>query len=508
MLRMFEIEDIRTMYFNKGKKVSEICELTGFDRKTVTKYLKTENFNKTNSKVSVCKVSKLSKYKAEISSWLEEDKKVRRKQRHTARRVYDRLREKYSDFNCSYRTVAKYVSEAKEEIYHPKNSYLPLEHKSGEAQVDFGKAEFIENGKRYFGSYLILSFPYSNAGYMQLFKGENLECLLQGLKNIYQHIGGVPYRQWFDNLSPVVKKVLKENGRQLTENFIRFKEHHKFEAVFCNVNAGHEKGNVENKVGYLRRNLLVPVPEFSDIDKYNKELFKRCEKDMNRVHYNKDKIISDLFEEDLRSLNPLPSEEFIVESYETVKVNSYGKFSLNKGRHIYSASPVLSGKRVTIAKTYNTIQVLDKEMKEVVVHSRLYGKEKQESVDWLVYFNQLSRKPRALKYTGIYKMLPDSIRIWLDRVSVKKQSSALKILASITKESGFKVAVKTLENALSYNVTDLDSIKSVYNVLTMNLPDFAKVEIASDIPEVCKVDSDVKKYDLFLSKGGDENVNC
>jgi len=466
---MYEIDDIRTMYFNKGMKVSEICKITGFDRKTVNKYLKIENFNKNDKKESSIKISKLEKYKREINSWLEEDRKVRRKQRHTARRVYDRLREKYRDFACSYRTVAKYVSEAKSEIYHPKESYLPLEHKAGEAQVDFGKGEFIEKGKRYFGSYLILSFPYSNGGYIQLFKGENLECLLQGLKDIYEHIGGVPYRQWYDNLSPVVIKILKEGERQLTEDFIRFKEHHKFEAVFCNPNSGNEKGNVENKVGYLRRNLLVPVPEFSDLDEYNKELLKRCDEDMKRVHYNKDKIIRELFKQDLDSLNPLPLEEFIVESYEDVKVDSYGKFSLNNGRHTYSALPQLAGKRVTIGKSHNRIRVLDKELKEVVVHSRLYGKEKQESVDWLVYFRELSRKPRALKYTGIYKMFPESVRNWLDNVSLKKRSSALKVLATITEKSGFEIAMKTLEDALSRNTTDLDSIKSIYNVLTENV---------------------------------------
>ncbi len=509
MLSMVEIEGIRTMYFNQGKKVSEICEISGFDRKTINKYLKIEDFSKkTSEKLSSKKSLKLAKYKSEIDEWLEEDKKVRRKQRHTAKRVYDRLCEKYSEFDCSYRTVAKYVSEKKAEIYAPKQSYLPLDHKAGEAQVDFGKAEFIEKGKRYFGSYLILSFPYSNAGYIQLFKGENLECLLQGLKNIYEHIGGVPYRHWFDNLSSVVVKILKDKERQLRDDFIRFKEHHKFESVFCNPYSGHEKGNVENKVGYLRRNLLVPVPEFRDMDEYNRELFQKCEEDMNRAHYSKGVSIKSLFEEDLKALNPLPEKEFEVESYESVKVDSYGKFTLNNGKHSYSASPSLAGKRVTIVKTYKEIKVLDKEMRKVVVHRRLYGKEKQESVDWLVYLKQLSRKPRALKYSGIYQMLPGSIKGWLDKLSIKQQSSALKFLASITSESGFDIAVKALETSLSYNAIDLDSVMSVYKALTMNVLRLANVKISSNIPKVCKVDSDIKKYDSFLDIGGDENVNC
>ena len=172
------------------------------------------------------------------------DKKAKRKQRHTARRVYDRLLEKYgSDFDCSYRTVAGYVAKRKKELFENKPGYLPLEHIPGEAQADFGDADYYENGRLYSGKYLNLSFPYSNKGYFQLFKGENMECLLEGLIAIFEHIGGVPNRIWFDNTKVIVTKILKEGGRNLTDGFIRFMEHYQFEAAFCNVNSGHEKGN-------------------------------------------------------------------------------------------------------------------------------------------------------------------------------------------------------------------------------------------------------------------------
>jgi len=503
MLSMLQIEDIRNMYFTKGKNVSEICRETGFDRKTVNKYLDKENWAEVKLPVPEARGSKLDAYKPEIDSWLEDDRKIRRKQRHTAKRVFDRLREKYPDFECSYRTVANYVSEKKQEIYTPKQSYLPLEHKAGEAQIDFGKADFVEKGIRFFGSYLSVSFPNSNGGYLQLFKGENFECLAQGLRNIFEHVGGVPHRHWYDNLSPVVKDILKGKDRNLTESFIRFREHYGFESVFCNPASGHEKGNVENKVGYLRRNLLVPVPEFSDLEEYNRELLVRCDKDMKREHYRKGEFISSLFEEDLKALNPLPTRVFEAESYEHVRVDAYGKFTLNDGKHTYSASPRLAGGRAVVVKSHNSIKVLDKNMKEVVVHDRLYGEERQESMDWLPYLSQLSKKPGALKYTGIYKMLPCSIRSWLDKVSPGEKSSALKMLASMTKESGFDVAVKSLENALSYNAPDFESISSVYRSIISRMPELKPVSLSSDVPELRKVDSDFSKYDrLFNSEVG------
>ncbi|EAX47793.1 conserved hypothetical protein [Thermosinus carboxydivorans Nor1] len=86
--------------------------------------------------------------------------------------------------------------------------FLALEHPAGEAQVDFGEADFYERGVLIHVYYLTVSYPYSNGGYTQLFKGANLECLLEGLKNIFAYVGGVPRRIWLDNLSPVVAKIL------------------------------------------------------------------------------------------------------------------------------------------------------------------------------------------------------------------------------------------------------------------------------------------------------------
>ena len=210
-------------------------------------------------------------------------------------------------------------------------------------RIDFGKAEFVENGTRYYGSYLNVSFPYSNAGYLQLFKGENFECLSEGLVNIFVHINGVPHRQWYDNMSTAVKKILKGGQRDLTDSFIKLKEHYCFNAVFCNRNAGNEKGNVENKVGYLRRNFLVPLPEFKSLTEYNKQLLQRCERDQDRIHYRKERLISDLFKEDLQHCSLLPHVAFASQTYESVLVDSYGEFTLEKGRHSYLSMPRFAG---------------------------------------------------------------------------------------------------------------------------------------------------------------------
>lgn len=259
---MKEIDELRVLYHEKGYNFSQIEAATGHTRKTVSKYINKEDWNIEISKST--REVKIDKYKNDIDTWLTDDLRMKKKQRHTATRVFSRLQEKYNnDFNCSYRTVSIYVAQKKKDLFKRENGFIPLNHIPGEAQVDFGKAAFIESGVKYSGSYLVVSFPSSNAGFMQLFKGENTECLFEGLKNIFNHIGGVPTKLWFDNMSTVVVSIKKDGEREVTDSFYRFKQHYGFSATFCNPNSGNEKGNVECKVGYHRRNLLVPIPEFN-----------------------------------------------------------------------------------------------------------------------------------------------------------------------------------------------------------------------------------------------------
>ena len=282
MLTMDKIHDIRFRFFMKGENISQIANAMQVDWKTVRKYVDMTDFNepapKPASEQHLC--PKLDPYKPTIDKWLEEDKQAPRKQRHTAKRVFQRLKKEFADFNCSYRTVATYYAVKHKEIFNgARGGFLPLEHRPGEAQVDFGTADFYENGKRLTGKYLEVSFPYSNKGYLQLFYGENMECLLEGLDTIFRHIGVVPGEVWFDNVKTIVTKVIRGGGRETTERFDRFREHYRFQAVFMNPGEGHEKGNVENKVGYHRRNLLVPIPRFLNLPDFNRQLLKMCEED-------------------------------------------------------------------------------------------------------------------------------------------------------------------------------------------------------------------------------------
>ena len=461
---MTQVNCIRKMFFEKGMNYAEISRATGFDVKTVKKYIFQDDFNKALKPKHVRK-SKLDPFKEEIDQWLEEDKTVRKKQRHTAQRVFDRLSEKHGDaFDCSYRLVADYVAKKKRELYSiGRQFYFQLQHIPGEAQADFGKTDFFDqSGIKQNGHHLNTSFPHSNGGYAQLFRGENQQCLMEGLKNIFEHAGGVPKRIWFDNPSTIVAKVLKNGERILNESFLRFMNHYCFTAAFCNVASGHEKGSVENKVGYHRRNLFVPLPKVDDLRAFNRQLLIRCDKDMDRPHYTKQSSIQELFKEDRQNLLPLPAEPFDCSKLVTVRTNSMAKFTLHKGKHTYSTAPMYANTSLFAKLTAYEVIVLDKNYREITRHARLYGDKHLEAMDWIPYLTQLSRRPAALKYSGIYALFPEEVKAFLESLNIPDKKEVLTTLAKLSQQVGFTGATDALKTAAAHGTKDADSIIATF----------------------------------------------
>jgi transposase len=488
--------NIRIQYFDKGKNISQIKRSTGHSRKTIRNVINQKDFN-VAPKEQLLFPPKLSPYSDVIDGWLEADKQFKKKQRHTAKRVYDRLLELYPEFDVSYRTVAKYVKIKRELIWQP-TGFLPLSHPGGEAQVDFGKAEYFENGQRINGSYVVMSFPASNAGYSLLYPGESLECLLDGIKTIFDHIGCVPTKIWFDNASSMVIKI-KENGeRVLSEGFLRFKNHYNFSTSFCNPASGNEKGNVENKVGYIRRNMLVPAPEFKDIEEFNQQQLSRCDKDLERQHYQKAATISDLFLQEKNLMLSLPLEEYEVCRYDSSKADLYGKIRLNK--KVYSTSPSLAGSVVTIKQTAHYVYVLNADMRVVVKHKRLYGKQ-NESMCWLPYLNQLSRKPGAIKYTPIYELLPDNLKAHICAISKKERGKIFKVIAELTQKNSFEETITAVNQTIERGVVDPDSIIATFNRINIPKIELPKLSLSKDLPKLPASKFSSRDYDEFLLGG-------
>ena len=187
---------------------------------------------------------------------LEDDKKAPRKQRHTARRIFDRLRAEHGYQGGL--TMVKVAVRAWR--LRSAEVFVPLAHPPGEAQADFGQAEVTLDGQPAKVAVFVMTLPYSDAIFACTFPRECTEAFLEGHVRAFAFFGGVPRRISYDNSKIAVARITGPRDRKLTDEFLRLKSHHLFQEHFCLVRRPNEKGHVETLVGFARRNFLVPVP--------------------------------------------------------------------------------------------------------------------------------------------------------------------------------------------------------------------------------------------------------
>lgn len=495
MLTMIQVQNIKNIKKYQGKSLRAITRETGYAFETVKKYIEMKDFNDQPKKRKVGE-TKMDPVKEIVDRWLTDDLSAPPKQRHTAKRIYDRLKEEHGHiFDACYKTVSNYVREKKKKLLNKTNGYIPLDHKPGEAQADFGEVQFYENEKLVKGKYIVLSFPYSNASYFQVFRGENQECLLTGLKNIFEHIGKIPNEIWFDNMKTAVTKIGKKGERTINDKFRKFALHYGFEMNFCNANSGNEKGNVENKVGYNRRNYFVPVPKIKDLKEYNIQLFNKAEKDMDRVHYKIEKKIKELFQEDIKAMQEITPKPFEVFKMKKAKINKYGKLKFETNS--YSVSPKRASSEVWVKATYDKVHILDNEYNLIISHERIYGKNK-ESMKWLPYLELMSKRPTATKYTSFYDELPGNWKGYIKNIGYDEKKEALKMLSQILETHNLDTAEKVLAHNLENGVESPKSLLATYYHMTESKKMYKTIELHKTVPEVTEIDVNLNEYDSLI----------
>ena len=390
-------------------------------------------------------LSRLDPYKQLIQQWIDGDRSVWYKQRHTAQRIYDRLKTECPAFDLSYPTVQRFVKAYKRKRQQTK-TFQELVWHPGEAQVDFGEADFYEQGVRCRKKYLTVSFPYSNRGFYQVFGGETSECVCQGLKDIFEYIGGVARVLVFDNATGVGRRV----GEQVREAqlFQQMRAHYGFLVRFCNPHAGHEKGNVENKVGTIRRNVFVPIPSFDQVERYNRQLLETGMTE--EIHYKKGRPVAALFQEEQQSLKPLPSYPFNVCRFMYVTADSYGKVRLDS-HHFYSTCPEFGETEVLVGINAHTIEIYDERGALVVTHRRRFGADRTDSLDYRTTLAALTKNVGAWKNSGVREMIPESLREKMDELTREDLRQMVRTLSRLTKNYSFETAIAALEEGVRTN---------------------------------------------------------
>ena len=441
MINMSTVNSIRQQR-RDGFSISDIARMNGVSRDTVYKYINQDGFSP-GPPAKRRNPSKLDPYKPIIRHWLQEDAKNWRKQRHTARRIWQRLVSECG-VNVSEATVSRYVSKLRKQSSSHGSQFLDLVWEPGQAQADFGEADFYVSGVRTRLSFFVLAFPYSNVGLAQVFPGENAECVCQALKQIFEYVGGVPTRIVFDNATGIGRRVC--GGVRATELFGRFAAHYDFAYAFCNPNSGHEKGSVENKVGFIRRNLLVPMPQLANAAAFNKNLLARCMESARKPHRIKGEPEEQLFVEDRFAMLGLPSKPFEAVRYLRPVADKKGKVQVD-GPHFYSTSPAFAEQGMLVALGATSIRIFDGDGTFVCEHARAYGGAPTDSSDPASQLHLLCQKPGGWANSQVRASLSDDLRGYMDSLGKDELKAELRLMREEAARTGWSATLQAVELA-------------------------------------------------------------
>lgn len=390
MLRMDQYEHIRTAHRVYGQSVSDLARTTGHSRNTIRKALSEEYSGYSARQHQAYPV--LEPFREIIEGWLSDDRDRPRKQRHTAKRIFDRLVAEHG-FTGSESNVRKYVREAKERLgISAQRAFLPLEPELGqEAEVDWGTAMVILQGQSVRAKFFCMRSKASGKPFVRLYPCERQQAFFDALMRGFDFFGGVFPRLIFDNLTTAVRKVLQGKARLEQESFTRFRAYYNFEARFCNPGAGHEKGGVEGLVGFARRNFLVPLPEAESLDEINEHLLHQCQAYGRHTISGRHKPVNALFDEECTHLVSLPEAPFTNVRLHTVKADKYATVIVDKNR--YSVPTQHVGRTLRVSCWVDTVEIFAGS-KRVARHRRLFANN-QWQLDPDHYLELLKQRPLA-----------------------------------------------------------------------------------------------------------------
>jgi len=276
---MVDIEFIRKQHLVAGWSIRTISRQLGISRQAVRKALASAEPPRYQLR-RPRPAPIMDPYGEVIAGWLAQDAQAPRKQRHTAKRIYDRLVADYG-FGGAESSVRRVVARLRP---RQPEAFVPLSARFGQqAQVDWGQAQVHLEGQPAVAHLFCLRLRASRVPFVWAAPTEKLEAFLEGHRRAFAWLGGVPAECVYDNPKTAVVRILAGPERQEQTLFVSLRAHYLFDSQFCRPGEGHEKGAVENLVGYVRRNALVPVPDFPTWEALNAYLLGWCERERERL---------------------------------------------------------------------------------------------------------------------------------------------------------------------------------------------------------------------------------
>lgn len=499
-------EQIRKNYFSHKKSIRQIARSYGIHRRQVRQALANAIPPERRRSKRCCKVLTLY-HKQQIEQWLNDDIKAPLKQRHTGKRVYERLSEGYGYIGAEV-TVRNYVCRKRKELGVNAKVYVPQIHMPGEeAEVDWYEASVdfpLGREKIYIFQ---MRACFSGREFHMAFSHQNQQSFLDGHIAAFNYFGGVFKHIRYDNLSSAVKKVLRGRKRIETERFIAMRSHYLFESIFClpGIQGAHEKGGVEGGVGRFRRSYFVPVPQVKTIDELNQLLLAGCKKDDARTIIGKSQSIVEDWQIEVAKLFFLPDEPFVAADIVSPKVNNKSLIAV-KGNW-YSVPVIYVGQSVEAQVNSETITIM-KQGKIIAEHLRSY--DQHQIIAELAHYLPLIRyRPGALpgsialhqarkngKWPNVFE------QYWQALIDKYGQHDANKQLVDLlwwARDYAGDTIEKLLINAMQLGCYQLASIQALMRQQTASAKSAPlDAKLLGDLICYNRPKSNVSNYDLLL----------
>ncbi len=445
--------ELRRKIRNQDVSLRQLERDTGIHRQTLRK-IRDNSQPPGYQRIKPVNKSKIGPYIERIKAIIEADKEVHKKQRHTAKKILERLQSE--GFEGGYTIVKDAVREIKKTS---KEVFMPLSQRPGEAQVDFGQAVVKFNGTLKKVMFFVMSMVHSDAMFVMAFPRECTEAFMEAHVRAFDFFGCVPNRISYDNTRIAITKILTHHKRKYTTEFKRLISHYLFEPHFCNVRRPNEKGIVEGSVKYSRLNFMVPVPQVKDYDELNRLLRDCCQSDIDRILRGKRSLSKkQLLVEDRVAAIALPDDKF--DYRKTASTFASSESLVRYDTNDYSVPVSSAHHQATIKASVSFIEVYQQDVL-IARHRRCWDRECQ-IFEPMHYLELLERKPGSLDYARPLEdwQLPvcfNSYRRCLETHRDNGTKEYIQILLLLKKYSVNHIS-KAIGKALNYRIYCYDAI--------------------------------------------------
>lgn len=404
---MDTIAEIRRRYHVSKESISSIARALGISRTTVRKHLDT--VEEPRYQRDTQPAPKLGPYKALLTEWLEQEAELPKKQRRTAMRLFEGLKE--AGYAGAYDSVRRFVKAWKAgRASNPPvtKAFVPLAFAAGDVcQFDWSE-ETVELG-RVEQTVKVAHFrlAHSRKMFVVAYPRETLEMVLDAHNRAFEFFGGVPCQMVYDNLKTVVDTILVGKERHFNRRFAALANHYLFQPVACTPGAGWEKGQVENQVGNVREWLFTPRAKFASLAELNAWLAKRCEELAARKHpESSSRTIAEYFAVEQPALRQI-SMPFDAYVETTVRASSTCLVRADHNR--YSVPAEYAGKVVSVRVSAEQIRVVA-DHQTIAEHPRCFERDRLVC-EPLHYLPILQKKPGALRHGAPFQTweLPEAV---------------------------------------------------------------------------------------------------